>query len=89
MLTLTCLMCLVTDGLGASVSSMTKVADIEAAEKDKMRAKVQRILDHGINCFVNRQLIYNLPEELFADAGWLQQAVRMGTAVLMPVCRIG
>lgn len=34
-----------------------------------MREKVQRILDHGINCFVNRQLIYNFPEELFADAG--------------------
>ena len=26
---------------------------------------------HGINCFVNRQLIYNFLEELFADAGVL------------------
>jgi T-complex protein 1 subunit beta len=48
---------------------MAKVADIEAAEKNKMRSKVERIIGHGINCFINRQLIYNLPEELFADAG--------------------
>jgi hypothetical protein len=45
------------------------VADIEKAERDKMRAKVHAIMDHGINCFVNRQLIYNFPEEIFADAG--------------------
>ncbi|KAF8695970.1 hypothetical protein HU200_036849 [Digitaria exilis] len=48
-----------------------KVADIEAAEKQKMREKVRKIIGHGINCFVNRQLIYNFPEELFADAGIL------------------
>ncbi|KAF3632299.1 T-complex protein 1 subunit beta [Capsicum annuum] len=51
--------------------SMAKVAELEAAEKDKMREKVQKIISHGINCFVNRQLIYNFPEELFADAGIL------------------
>ncbi|KAF5178499.1 T-complex protein 1 subunit beta [Thalictrum thalictroides] len=32
---------------------------------------VQKIIAHGINCFINRQLIYNFPEELFADAGIL------------------
>uniref|UniRef100_A0A0D9WCN4 CCT-beta n=1 Tax=Leersia perrieri TaxID=77586 RepID=A0A0D9WCN4_9ORYZ len=48
-----------------------KVAEIEAAEKQKMREKVQKIIGHGINCFVNMQLIYNFPEELFADAGIL------------------
>ena len=47
----------------------TQVADIEKAEREKMREKVQRIIGHGINCFVNRQLIYNFPEEIFADAG--------------------
>jgi len=31
--------------------------------------KVDRILSHDINCFINRQLIYNWPEQLFADAG--------------------
>ena len=46
-----------------------QVADIEKAEKDKMKAKVEKILSHKINCFINRQLIYNYPEELFADAG--------------------
>ena len=46
-----------------------QVADIEKAERDKMRDKCGQIIDHGINCFVNRQLIYNFPEEIFADAG--------------------
>jgi len=31
--------------------------------------QVENIINHGINCFVNRQLIYNFPEEIFADAG--------------------
>jgi len=34
-----------------------------------MKAKVEKIKAHGINCFVNRQLIYNWPEQLFADSG--------------------
>ena len=34
-----------------------------------MKAKVERIKEHGINCFVNRQLIYNWPESLLAEAG--------------------
>lgn len=58
-------------GARVRVDSMAKVADIETAEKEKMRKKVQKIIAHGINCFVNRQLIYNFPEELFADAGIL------------------
>ncbi|XP_010544291.1 PREDICTED: T-complex protein 1 subunit beta-like [Tarenaya hassleriana] len=58
-------------GARVRVDSMSKVAEIEGAEKEKMREKVQKILGHGINCFVNRQLIYNFPEELFADAGVL------------------
>ena len=41
----------------------------EEAEKDKMRNKCQKIIDHGINCFINRQLIYNFPEQIFTDAG--------------------
>lgn len=58
-------------GARVRVDSMAKVAEIEGAEKDKMREKVKKIIGHGINCFVNRQLIYNFPEELFADAGVL------------------
>ena len=34
-----------------------------------MADKCKRIIGHGINCFVNRQLIYNFPEQIFADAG--------------------
>jgi len=34
-----------------------------------MLQKCQRIVDHQINCFINRQLIYNLPEQFFADHG--------------------
>ncbi|KAG6545284.1 hypothetical protein Mapa_013244 [Marchantia paleacea] len=56
-------------GARVRVDAMSKVADIEAAEKNKMKSKVEKIIAHGINCFVNRQLIYNFPEELFADAG--------------------
>ncbi len=56
-------------GSRVRVDSMAKVAEIESAEKAKMAAKVQKIVDHGINCFVNRQLIYNYPEQLFAGAG--------------------
>ena len=39
------------------------------AEKQKMKEKVELILRHNINVFVNRQLIYNYPEQLFADSG--------------------
>eukprot|EP00897_Mesotaenium_endlicherianum_P008137 jgi/Mesen1/7351/ME000377S06565 len=56
-------------GARVRVDAMSKVADIEAAEKTKMKKKVEKIIAHGVNCFVNRQLIYNYPEELFSDAG--------------------
>eukprot|EP00124_Ichthyophonus_hoferi_P001170 Ihof_evm11s55 gene=Ihof_evmTU11s55 len=56
-------------GSKVKVDSTAKVAEIEVAEKRKMKAKVDKIINHGINCFVNRQLIYNYPEQIFADAG--------------------
>jgi T-complex protein 1 subunit beta len=34
-----------------------------------MRAKLDAIAAHGINCFVNRQLIYNYPESLITEKG--------------------
>lgn len=34
-----------------------------------MKAKVEAIASHGINCFVNRQLVYNYPESLLAEKG--------------------
>jgi len=41
------------------------------AEKEKMKEKVEKIVKHGANVFINRQLIYNYPEQLFADAGMM------------------
>lgn len=58
-------------GARVRVDSIAKVGEIEKAEKEKMRQKCERIIQHGINCFINRQLIYNFPEEIFADAGVL------------------
>jgi len=52
-------------GAKVKVESMTKVAEIEEAEKDKMRAKCAKIIAHKCNVFINRQLIYNLPESIF------------------------
>ncbi|KAH9395738.1 T-complex protein 1 subunit beta [Tyrophagus putrescentiae] len=56
-------------GSRVKVDSVAKVADLELAEKEKMKDKVDLILKHNINVFINRQLIYNYPEQLFADAG--------------------
>jgi len=56
-------------GARVKVDSFEAVAEIEAAEKEKMRNKVDRIAAHGCNVFINRQLIYNYPEQLFKDAG--------------------
>jgi T-complex protein 1 subunit beta len=56
-------------GARVSVGSTGKLAELEKAEREKMKAKVEKIKAHGINCFINRQLIYNWPEQLFSDAG--------------------
>jgi len=56
-------------GARVKVEGTGKLAELEKAEREKMKAKVERIKGHGINCFVNRQLIYNWPEQLFSDAG--------------------
>jgi len=36
-----------------------------------MKAKVEAIAGHGINVFINRQLIYNYPESLLTEKGIL------------------
>eukprot|EP00300_Choanocystis_sp_HF-7_P030344 c39160_g1_i1.p1 GENE.c39160_g1_i1~~c39160_g1_i1.p1 ORF type:complete len:541 (+),score=149.70 c39160_g1_i1:156-1625(+) len=56
-------------GARVRVDSMDKLSEIEAAEKQKMRHKCEKIIGHGCNVFINRQLIYNFPEQIFADAG--------------------
>ncbi|KIP12785.1 hypothetical protein PHLGIDRAFT_123858 [Phlebiopsis gigantea 11061_1 CR5-6] len=56
-------------GARLKVDSTGKLAELERAEREKMKAKVDAIAAHGINCFVNRQLIYNYPESLLAEKG--------------------
>merc|ERR1719361_3287507 len=56
-------------GARVKVDSFEAVADIEKAEKEKMKAKVEKIVKHGCNVFINRQLIYNYPDQLFKENG--------------------
>jgi T-complex protein 1 subunit beta len=49
-------------GSKVRVDSMMKVAEIEEAEKLKMKRKVEKIIAHKPDVFINRQLIYNYPE---------------------------
>merc|ERR550514_78782 len=56
-------------GARVKVDSFEAVADIEKAEKEKMKAKVEKIVKHGCNVFINRQLIYNYPDSLFKENG--------------------
>jgi len=56
-------------GSKVKVDSMAKVAEIEEAEREKMKRKIDRILAHKPDVFINRQLIYDYPEQLLADAG--------------------
>jgi len=56
-------------GAKVKVDSINQLAEVEAAEKKKMKAKCEKIMKHEVNCFINRQLIYNYPEEIFANNG--------------------
>jgi T-complex protein 1 subunit beta len=66
-------------GSRVKVNSLDTISEIEQAEKEKMKQKVQKICNHKlvdkdgvekpINCFINRQLIYNYPETLFTEKG--------------------
>jgi T-complex protein 1 subunit beta len=51
-------------GSRVRVDSAAKLAEIEEAEKLKMKQKVDKIVAHNISCFINRQLIYNYPEQV-------------------------
>ncbi|KZT33150.1 hypothetical protein SISSUDRAFT_993352 [Sistotremastrum suecicum HHB10207 ss-3] len=56
-------------GARVRVEGTAKLAELERAEREKMKDKVNLIAAHGINCFVNRQLVYNYPENLLAEKG--------------------
>lgn len=56
-------------GSKVKADSIEKVAEIEAAEREKMRRKVEKILAHKPQVFINRQLIYDYPKSLMVDDG--------------------
>ncbi|KAA6388707.1 MAG: putative T-complex protein 1 subunit beta [Streblomastix strix] len=56
-------------GAKVKTGELQNVIDVERAEKEKMTKKVERICASGCNVFVNRLLIYNHPEQLFAERG--------------------
>jgi len=56
-------------GSRVKVDSLEAVAEIEGAEREKMKKKVEKICKTGCNIFVNRQLVYNYPEEIFKQHG--------------------
>lgn len=56
-------------GAKVKTNSMAKLAEIEAAEKKKMRDKCEKIANHGCTIFINRQLIYDAPQEFFTERG--------------------
>lgn len=56
-------------GAKVKTDSMERMAEIEAAEREKMKAKVERILAFAPDVFINRQLVYNYPEQLLSERG--------------------
>lgn len=47
-------------GSRVRVDAVSKVAELELAEKEKMKDKVEKIIKHGCNVFINR----------YTTAGW-------------------
>ena len=51
-------------GSRVRTNDIKSLAEIEQAEKDKMKEKVEKICKYDMNVFINRQLIYNYPEQV-------------------------
>jgi T-complex protein 1 subunit beta len=58
-------------GVKIKVNSISNLARMEIGEQKKLLDKCKKILAHGINVIVNRQLIYNRQERFFSDHGIL------------------
>jgi len=58
-------------GVKIKVKSISNLARIEIGEQKKLLDKCKKILAHGINVVINRQLIYNRQERFFSDHGIL------------------
>ncbi len=56
-------------GSKVKAANLSQIIEVEDAERDKMLQKCAKIVAHGCNCFIDRQLIYNLPEQYFAEKG--------------------
>jgi len=56
-------------GAKVQTDSLVTLGNIEKAEKDKMKNKIDKIIAYKPDVFINRQLVYNYPEQLFAEAG--------------------
>ncbi|EAX92612.1 chaperonin, putative [Trichomonas vaginalis G3] len=55
------------NGAKIETDSPEQLAKIEQAERQKMLTKCDKIAAHKPTLFVNRQLIYNLPEQYFTE----------------------
>eukprot|EP00802_Teleaulax_amphioxeia_P001748 Tamp_01750.p1 GENE.Tamp_01750~~Tamp_01750.p1 ORF type:complete len:502 (-),score=28.60 Tamp_01750:89-1594(-) len=58
-------------GVKIKVKSISNLARMEMGEQKKLLDKCKKILGHGINVIINRQLIYNRQERFFSDHGIL------------------
>ncbi|KZS99530.1 uncharacterized protein LAESUDRAFT_765430 [Laetiporus sulphureus 93-53] len=69
------------------VNSTGKFMEFERAEWEKMKNKIDMITAHGINYFMNWQLIYNYPESLLTEKGivTIEHADFEGFEQLLPV----
>ncbi|KAH9411692.1 TCP-1/cpn60 chaperonin [Ordospora pajunii] len=56
-------------GAKINVSSVSELEELETAEKAKVREKVDRISKSKANVFINRQLIYDYPDQLLRMKG--------------------
>jgi len=56
-------------GASVKVDAVSKLESIESAEKQKMLDKVDAIASHNPDVFINRQLIYDFPEQALRDKG--------------------
>ncbi|KAG0434998.1 T-complex protein 1 subunit beta [Dictyocoela muelleri] len=56
-------------GAKVQVESIDELSEIEIAERKKMNDKVKMICSNNIDLFINRQLIYDYPLQLFKNFG--------------------
>ncbi len=56
-------------GTRVRVDSLEKVQEVSEAEKMKMKDKVEKIISYAPNVYINRQLIYDYPEQLLVEKG--------------------